>query len=203
VIAMLRIWPLGLIVGALVLCEPAAAADVEVGDDFFSPSTVRIAPGDRVVWRWSGAALHNVKSTDGQSESFRSSLMTGPGATFAHTFTRAGRFTYLCEVHPANMRGAVEVGTPPFADTTRPRLSGLRLRVGRRSVTLRFRLSETARVRVSLAGSTRRRLTRRFGRGRRALTLRRLRRGRQRVTLTPLDLAGNRGASVRRRFAVG
>jgi plastocyanin len=200
---MSRIWPLGLIVGALVLSEPAAAADVEVGDDFFSPSTVRIAPGDRVVWRWSGSALHNVKSTEGQSESFRSSLMTGPGASFQHTFTRAGRFTYFCEVHPVNMRGAVEVGAPPFPDSTPPRLSRLRARVRARSVSLSFRLSETARVRVSLSGATRRRFTRRFGRGRRGLTLRRMRRGRHRVTLTPIDLAGNRGASLRRRFGVG
>jgi plastocyanin len=202
---MLRSSRLALFIAALSLALPASAtgADVEVGDDFFSPSTVQIAPGDRVTWRWSGLNPHNVRSTEGQQESFRSSVMTGPGASFEHTFTRPGRFTYFCEVHPTNMRGAVEVGGPPFPDTTRPRVSGLRAKVRGRSVAVRFRLSETARVRIVVSGATRRRLTRRFDGGRRRLVLRRLRRGRQRLTLTPTDLAGNRGAPVRTRFKVG
>jgi plastocyanin len=199
---MLRIWSLALLVVVFVAPDAAADGTVEVGDDFFRPSTVQIAPGDRVIWRWSGANPHNVRATAGQGDSFRSSIMRGSGARFEHVFNRAGRFTYYCDVHPTNMRGVVEVSGPPVPDSTSPRLSGLRAHVRRRSVRLSFRLSEAARVRVALTGATRRTVTRRFRKGRRTLVVRRLRRGRQRATLTPTDLAGNRGRSARRRFRV-
>ncbi len=46
------------------------------------------------------------------------------------------------------MRGAVEVGPAPFPDTSLPRVSSVGARVSGSAVTVSFRVSETARVKV-------------------------------------------------------
>jgi plastocyanin len=190
-----------LLLGVL-LAAPASAyaanADVAVRDDFFDPSTVQIQPGETVTWRWSGLNQHNVASDPNQAESFNSEFMIV--GTFSHTFSRPGRFTYFCEVHPSNMRGAVEVGSAPFPDTTLPSLSRVRARTGEGRVRLSFRLSEDARVKVSLRGRSRRSVTRSLSRGSRSVRFRRLRAGRYRATLRATDAAGNRGRAVTKRF---
>jgi plastocyanin len=189
---------------AVLLGTPASAyaanADVAVRDDFFDPSTVQIQPGDTVTWRWSGLNQHNVSSDPNQSEDFHSEFMII--GSFSHTFSQPGRFTYFCEVHPTNMRGAVEVGSAPFPDTTLPRLSRLRARTRGSAVRLSFRLSEEARVKVSLRGPSRRSATRSLSRGSRSVRFRRLREGRYRATLRPTDTAGNRGRAVTKRFRI-
>ena len=198
--------PMLLAVAALaVVPASASAADVEVsvGDNFFKEKTVQIQPGDSVTWRWTGSAAHNVKANSGQTERFGSDVMTGAGNTFRHTFPDAGRFTYFCEIHGPAMSGAVEVGPPPFPDTLLPRLTRLKASPGAAAVKLSFRLSEGARVKVSLRGPTRRSVTQRLGKGRRSVRFRRLRAGRYRATVRPTDLAGNRGRAVTKRFTVG
>jgi plastocyanin len=178
----------------------AAVSAVTVGDDFFQPTTVRIAPGDTVQWNWQGGNTHNVVTTSGQSVRFRSPLMSS--GTFRRAFPNRGRFTYFCEVHPVDMRGAVEVGPPPFPDTILPRLRRLRASTSPGAVRLTFRLSETSRVTASLRGATRRRVTRRRRGGARSLTLRGLNPGRHRATLVARDGAGNRSRAAVIRFRV-
>jgi plastocyanin len=181
----------------------AANAEVSVGDNFFNPKTVQIQPGDSVTWRWTGSAPHNVKADSGQTESFGSKVLTGTGNTFEHTFADPGRFTYFCEIHGPVMSGAVEVGPPPFPDTLLPRLTRLKASPGGAAVMLSFRLSEGARVKVSLRGPSRRSLTKRLGKGRRSVRIRRLRAGRYSATVRPTDVAGNRGRAVTKRFTIG
>jgi plastocyanin len=178
----------------------AAVSNVTVGDNFFQPTTVRINPGDQVSWSWQGSDTHNVVTTSGQTERFRSPLMAS--GSFSHTFPDRGRFTYLCEVHPSDMRGVVEVGPPPFPDTILPRLRRLRASPSPGAVRLTFRLSETARVTASLRGATRKRVTRRRRRGRRSLTIRGLNPGRHRATLVARDGARNRSRAAVVRFRV-
>ena len=178
----------------------AASTAVSVGDNFFSPSTARINPGDSVNWSWQGGDTHNVVTTSGQTERFRSPLMQS--GSFSHTFPNRGRFTYFCEVHPSEMRGVVEVGPPPFPDTTLPRLRGLRASPSPGAVRLTFRLSERARVTASLRGATRKRVTVRLRRGRRGMTIRGLHAGRHRATLVAKDAAGNRSRAAVVRFTV-
>jgi plastocyanin len=189
---------------ALAAPGPALAANVDVAvrDDFFEPTPVRVQPGDSVTWRWNDYNQHNVRSFANQTESFRSPFMSGSG-TFSRTFAKRGRFTYFCEVHRPFMRGAVEVGPPPFPDTTLPRVFGVKAKIAGSAVKLSFRLSERARLRVSLSGPSTRRATRTLGRGKRSLTFRRLRGGRYRATLRPTDTAGNKGRAVKSsRFSV-
>jgi plastocyanin len=192
---------------AIPLALPAAAGaadtEVTVGDDFFEPQTARIEPGDTVTWRWNGSADHTVKSDEGQAESFASPILNGTGKTFVRTFDRAGRFTYFCEIHPENMRGVVEVGSPPFPDSTLPRLTRLKAKPGDGRVRLSFRVSELSRVKVTLAGPSDRSTTKRLGKGKRSVAFRRLRAGRYKATLRPTDSSGNRGKAVVERFRVG
>jgi|SRR5215210_1610777 len=187
---------------ALALPTPALAAnaDVKVGDDFFDPTAV-IEPGESVTWHWQDFNEHTVTSFADQTETFRSARMAHSG-TFAHTFAKPGRFTYYCRIHPLTMRAAVEVGPRPFPDTALPRLTSLKPRVSGSSVKLSFRISEPAKVKLSLSGSSKKTLTKSFGKGARSITLRHLRRGSYKASLRATDKAGNRGRAVAKRFSV-
>jgi plastocyanin len=197
---------------------PAMAADVTVKDFSFVPTVVQIQPGQSVTWHWAGPSDHTVTADPGQVESFNSGEL-GVGATFTHTFTHNGSFTYFCQIH-SFMRATVNVGSPAFPDTTRPRISGLRAKPTKlcsrrtsscraRATKLTFRLSETATVRLKVASirhprKTLKRLTRQLSAGRHSLKVsaRGLGVGRYRATLVATDLAGNRSQAASVRFRV-
>jgi len=79
----------------------------------FQPDTVRINPGDSVVWTNNGAFLHT--STSGVSPVWDSLWDSGDlahGASFVHGFTADGTFPYFCRHHYfSGMKGVVVVGT--------------------------------------------------------------------------------------------
>lgn len=79
--------------------------EVAVGNNFFSPADVSVAPGTTVTWRWAaGAVEHNVTFDDGQHSATQSS------GTFPRTFATAGTFPYHCTIHGASvMHGTVTV----------------------------------------------------------------------------------------------
>ena len=93
----------------------------------FTPSVVRIDPGQTVCWSWTDASMgHNVKQVDG----FESGTYVDGGVTsgqpattvaFHHTFTENQTFYYGCEPHISmKMHGQVVVGdggVQPAADT--------------------------------------------------------------------------------------
>ena len=169
----------------------AATATVRVGDDFFNPEVVRVAPGDSVNWVWEGSREHTVTSYPGQTENFDSGTRTS--GSYSRGFGRAGRFTYFCEVHPVTMKGAVEVGAPPFPDTSIPSFGRARVIGSPGRARFGFRLSEAATVAIAVRGPTRKRYRKRLGRGKRSVTFRGLRPGRYRAALTATDRAGNKG----------
>ena len=85
---------------------------VEVGagsGTSFGPEEVTIAPGDTVVWEWTGeGGAHNVVAEDGAFNS--GSPEEGSGITFEHTFQETGEFPYYCAPHEAvGMVGTVVV----------------------------------------------------------------------------------------------
>lgn len=68
----------------------------------FSARKVTIARGGTVRWVWrDGGIAHNVTG-----KGFRSRTIAK--GSFSHRFTRAGRFTYRCTIHPG-MNGTVVV----------------------------------------------------------------------------------------------
>jgi plastocyanin len=84
-------------------------ASVTVSNDAFTPADVTINTGETVTWTWgSGAGSHSVQSTG--SPSFPSStILSGSGATYSHTFDTPGTYAYNCVVHGVAMSGTVTV----------------------------------------------------------------------------------------------
>jgi plastocyanin len=97
--------------GLFLLVGPASAADrgVKMGEAneryFFAPSTQYANVGDTVTWTNGTDVAHTVTSSSG-SELASDSI--GDGATFEHTFSAEGTFTYHCTIHPY-MTGKVVV----------------------------------------------------------------------------------------------
>lgn len=68
----------------------------------FSPRKVTIRRGETVRWVWrDGGTAHNVTG-----KGYRSRTISK--GSFNHRFTKAGRFTYRCTIHPG-MNGIVVV----------------------------------------------------------------------------------------------
>ncbi len=117
-----------------------AVAHVSVGNNFFSPATTNIHPGDQVIWTWtSGSQLHNVVSASSPFAWLFPSPGGGAGTTanqdnsnlrdspfaFTNTFNSAGSFPYECTDHVTlGMAGTITVasstGPTPTISITRP-----------------------------------------------------------------------------------
>ena len=193
-----------LVAAATLLAAPASAsaanADVVVMDDFFQPGTVQIQPGESVTWHWGTGTTHTATAFPNQTIKFNSGAKSS--GSFTRTFSRPGRFTYFCQIHGPFMRGTVEVGPPPFPDTLLPRLASMKAKTGDEKVKLSFRLSEKAKVKVSLSGPSHRSATRRLGKGRRTVGFEHLKAGDYKATLRATDGAGNRGRVRTKRFSI-
>jgi plastocyanin len=83
-----------------------AAGDpgVTIADFHFSPGTTTVHVGDTVTWANNGPSAHSATATNG---SFNTGILQ-PGHSASHTFTQAGTFAYVCEIHPF-MHGTIVV----------------------------------------------------------------------------------------------
>ena len=95
--------------GAIAAVGPAQAGSsktVAVKNNAFSPKSVKIHKGDKVVWKWTqGGVSHNVTPASGGTGSKTTSKK---GATFSKTFSKAGTFKYVCTIH-SSMKVTVKV----------------------------------------------------------------------------------------------
>ncbi|MEX1172536.1 MAG: plastocyanin/azurin family copper-binding protein [Chloroflexota bacterium] len=98
-----------------------SSVTVEIGDDFFAPTIVRITAGGSVTFRNGGEDEHTATSVDGGGID---SGTLATGASYRRAFTTPGTYAFLCIFH-SDMRGTVEVGgaapsapaaTPPVAE---------------------------------------------------------------------------------------
>ncbi len=89
---------------ASVTAPPASGNQVNIDGFAFAPLTLTVSAGTTVTWTNRDEEPHTVAANDG---SFRSPGM-GTGATFSHAFSTAGRFDYVCSIHPM-MHGTVVV----------------------------------------------------------------------------------------------
>ncbi|OJW15360.1 MAG: hypothetical protein BGO48_11970 [Mucilaginibacter sp. 44-25] len=71
----------------------------------FSPASVNIKVGNNVTWTNEDTAPHT--ATDNGTEFDSGSLATS--ATFTHTFTKAGTYTYICKIHSSMAAATVVV----------------------------------------------------------------------------------------------
>ena len=80
-----------------------------IGDDFYDPTSVRIAVGGTVEFRNTGGDEHSATSS-----AFDTGVLGG-GASARKTFPSAGTFAFLCIFH-SDMRGTIEVVAPSGGD---------------------------------------------------------------------------------------
>jgi plastocyanin len=78
--------------------------NVSMVDFGFVPKRTTVKVGETVTWTNDGQTEHTVKG-----KGFFSSKALAHGQKFSHRFARAGRFDYICTLHPTLMRGTVVV----------------------------------------------------------------------------------------------
>jgi plastocyanin len=81
---------------------------VKVADDFYSPTKMTIKVGDKVNFVWSATNndTHNVTLVSGPkgvSKKQFTSLDASTSFHFERTFTVAGKYHFLCTIHPTMM----------------------------------------------------------------------------------------------------
>jgi plastocyanin len=75
----------------------AVAGDaVSIDNMAFVPATLTVRAGSTVTWTNHDEEPHTVAANDG---SFHSPGMDSQG-TYSHTFPTAGKFEYICSIHP-------------------------------------------------------------------------------------------------------
>jgi plastocyanin len=172
-------------VAALGLAVPTLAADsgVNVTDFEFTSKTTTIDVGDTVTWNFVEDG-HSSTSLPGQPARWDSGTENSPGATFQKTFTKPGRYQYLCTPHESFMRGTVVVGTDEVAKT----VGSVKTAVSGGKVTVSFTLNEPAVVGLKVSGASKRTVKpKRLTAGKRSITVKGLKAGSYSSTLTLSD----------------
>src|ERR1043166_8233258 len=107
----------------IVVTCPSRAANVAIDmlDFSFSPKTKTVNVGDTVTWVNTGISHHTATATDGGG--FNSGTLS-KNQSFSFTFTKAGSFSYICELHQSRgMTGAITVQSataPPAVSIIAP-----------------------------------------------------------------------------------
>ena len=90
--------------------QSADTTRVSVRDDVFSPRNVTVSRSDKVVWRWRGDNPHNVRFRRVPSGASKRGSDTQSSGRFARTFSKRGRYRYVCTIHEdIGMKGSVGV----------------------------------------------------------------------------------------------
>jgi|SRR5690348_4311621 len=79
-------------------------SDVSIKNFAFTSNNISVTKGTTVKWTNNDGVTHTVTADDG---SFDSGSLTN-GASFSHTFSTAGTYTYHCSIH-TTMTGTVTV----------------------------------------------------------------------------------------------
>lgn len=87
---------------------------VDVGDDFYSPTILKVKSGTKVKFKWlpENTDSHNVilkKGPKGVSKKPFESPTGSIGVKYAPTFKKPGTYDLLCTIHPDVMKMKVTV----------------------------------------------------------------------------------------------
>lgn len=82
-----------------------AAGPISMRGRTFTPPEVTVQAGETVEWINDDDEEHTVTATDGAFDS--GTLAEGAG--FSHTFTESATYSYVCQIHPQEMRGTIVV----------------------------------------------------------------------------------------------
>ena len=84
--------------------QTANTVSVAIKGFKFVPAEVNVNVGDTIVWTNEDTAPHTVESSD---RTLRSDELS-KGDTYSYKFTKAGKYDYICGIHPS-MKGSVTV----------------------------------------------------------------------------------------------
>lgn len=88
---------------------------VQVGDDYFSASNLKVKVGSKVKWKWLDTNLntHDVALTKEHPKGVKPKDFTSAsgsiGIKFAPTFEKKGKYGFICTFHKSVMAMTVEV----------------------------------------------------------------------------------------------
>lgn len=82
---------------------------VDIGEERFNPTILRLQKGTTVTWKNQDDTGHTVTSDEDSPNGGLDSGTLNKGETYEHTFTETGTYNYYCEFHPATMKAVVEV----------------------------------------------------------------------------------------------
>jgi plastocyanin len=85
---------------------PVAGDAVAIKNFAFSPAALKVTVGTTVTWTNQDTDAHTVTSAGSDGPLHSAALNTH--ATYSHTFTKPGTYSYLCTIHPF-MTATVEV----------------------------------------------------------------------------------------------
>lgn len=172
-------------IAVLGVASPSLAADVGIGVEptfEFAPKTQAVAVGDTVTWNFNDGG-HTTTSLPGQPDKWASDVEAN-GATFQHTFTKPGKYQYICVPHRDFMKGTIVVGS----DTVKKTVGAVTTKVKGKQVTLSFKLNEAAVGTLKLTGAAKRTVkTKRLTAGKHSIVVKRLKKGSYKGTLTLSD----------------
>ena len=86
---------------------PVPTTEVSVSDSAFSPDRVGTVQGGRFLWSFNGPGAHTV--TDASGMGLYDSGPLSLGSRFSFSYIAAGRYPYVCSIHPSSMTGGVGV----------------------------------------------------------------------------------------------
>ncbi len=89
----------GLLLVVVAGANGRASKTVEVGDDFFNPTSLTISKGTKVKFNWTGSDEHDVVKKKGPGGSFSSGATDADGVNFTHKFSKAGTYKIICTLH--------------------------------------------------------------------------------------------------------
>ena len=77
--------------------ETPKTYNVRIENFAYSPATIRIKVGDKILWKNYDTARHTVTSDDGNE---MNSELLNKGESYEHIFSTAGTYNYHCTPHP-------------------------------------------------------------------------------------------------------
>jgi plastocyanin len=77
--------------------KPPGAIEVKIDNFSFGPTTMTVAAGTTVTWTNNDDVPHTVVSDD--KTTFKSRALD-TSEKFSYTFTKPGKYSYFCSVHP-------------------------------------------------------------------------------------------------------
>jgi plastocyanin len=75
----------------------SSGSAVSIANFAFSPPSLTIKAGQTVTWTNNDSVAHTITADDNSFDSGQ----VAPGATYQHTFAKAGTVSYHCSIHPS------------------------------------------------------------------------------------------------------